>query len=348
MFLGRKAAGRSCKVPSSGFVTCRLRNIGQRLQQPVHQPASLQRLVALHAAAGGRAWRRRLVVSGRRGEEANRRRLGGGAAIDPGRRRIRCHRCRRGGKNPGRRSWPIAIAPHLALAVVRRLLHGYGRPERRGYEPPPTALGGPALALRPANDKPIDGARHRHIEEAPIFILRLSPRALARRAQWCSIGRLRGSPSEATGQVGHRGLKRQESGLALRRSRRRRRGVGKNDDRRFQALCTVHRHHPHLVAGDLHVALHVGLRGAQPGDEALQRRRLAPFVREREIEEFVQRIVGLVPEPGEETLAAAFGPQHARVKRKRHLPRPFAKALELGKRIGKARFGLRLRPQSRP
>ena len=86
---------------------------------------------------------------------------------------------------------------------------------------------------------------------------------------------------------------------------RRRRGVGEDDDRRLQPLGAVHRHHPHLVARHFHVALHLGLRRAQPRDEALQRRRLGALVVEREIEKFVERVVGLVAEPRQELLAAA-------------------------------------------
>ena len=86
------------------------------------------------------------------------------------------------------------------------------------------------------------------------------------------------------------------------------RGVGQDNDGRFQAFGTMHRHHPNLVAGYLHVALDVGPGGAQPGDEALQRRRLAAFVVERPIEKFVERVVRLVTEAGKKALAASLGP----------------------------------------
>src|SRR2546430_9468350 len=33
-------------------------------------------------------------------------------------------------------------------------------------------------------------------------------------------------------------------------------GIGENNDRRFEALGAMHRHHPHFVARDVHVALH--------------------------------------------------------------------------------------------
>ena len=71
----------------------------------------------------------------------------------------------------------------------------------------------------------------------------------------------------------------------------------------------MHGHHPHLVARDLHVALDLGFGGAQPGDEALQRRRLAPLVVEREVEEFVERVVRLRAEPREECLRPPPAPR---------------------------------------
>ena len=63
----------------------------------------------------------------------------------------------------------------------------------------------------------------------------------------------------------------------------------------------MHGHHADFVARDFHVAFDLGARLPQPGEEALQRRRLAPLVIEREIEELVERIVGFGTEPGEKT-----------------------------------------------
>ena len=79
----------------------------------------------------------------------------------------------------------------------------------------------------------------------------------------------------------------------LRGTRGRRHGVGEDDDRRFQTLGGVNRHDADLVARDLHVALHVGLRGAEPGDEALQGRSLSTLIVERDIEKFLQGVIGL-------------------------------------------------------
>ena len=59
-------------------------------------------------------------------------------------------------------------------------------------------------------------------------------------------------------------------------------------------------HHAHFVARDLHVALHFGARVAQPGQKPLQRRGLAPFVLQREIEKLVERVAGFGSEPRQE------------------------------------------------
>src|SRR5262249_55851856 len=193
-------------------------------------------------------------------------RLGFRAAVEQGRAFLRGRR-RRGGEAyaGGRRR--LAIAPDFAVAVVGRFLERDRRLERRKHQVPPAALGPRALAVGAAYDEPVDGARHGDVEQPPIFVLGLVPRALARRAYRRGVGRLLAGPREAAGRRGRGGRRRKRRRVARGGSRRRRRGIGENDDRRLQALGAVHRHHPHLVAGDLHVAFHVGLRRAQPGDE---------------------------------------------------------------------------------
>ncbi len=94
------------------------------------------------------------------------------------------------------------------------------------------------------------------------------------------------------------------------RSLRLRGGVGKDHGFGLKTFGAVYRHHPHLIARHLHVALHFALRGAQPGQETLQRRCLARLIVEREIEEFVERVIGLWSEAGEKLFAAAQWPQH--------------------------------------
>ena len=79
----------------------------------------------------------------------------------------------------------------------------------------------------------------------------------------------------------------------------------------------MNRHHPNLVAGQLHVALHLGLRVAQPGHEALQRWRFAALVVERKIEEFVERVGRFVTEPRKDFTAKAARAEKSRIERKR-------------------------------
>src|SRR5262249_29785209 len=123
------------------------------------------------------------------------------------------------------------------------------------------------------------------------------------------------------------------------RTGRRSRGIGEDDDRRLESLGAVHRHHPYLVAGDLHIALHVGLRGTQPGNEALQRGRLAPLVVKGKVKELVDRIIGLGPEPGEKILAATFRSEHARIEREWRLaPSPVGIKIELLRSLHEARL----------
>src|SRR5262249_26158171 len=78
-------------------------------------------------------------------------------------------------------------------------------------------------------------------------------------------------------------------------------------------------HDAHLVAGDLHVALHLGARPPQPSHKTLQRRRLATLLFKGEIEEFIKRIVGLGAEAREEAVSAAAGAKHLRIKIERRL-----------------------------
>ena len=136
--------------------------------------------------------------------------------------------------------------------------------------------------------------------------------------------------------------------MTLPRSCRWGRGVGQDDDGCLQAFGTVHRHHPHLVAGDLHVAFDVGPGCAQPGDEALQRRCFAAFIVERAIEKFVERVVGLVTEARKKALATSLGPQYACIEPEwRLLVRPLRKAIEPLDRRREAWVHGRLRPQCR-
>ena len=109
----------------------------------------------------------------------------------------------------------------------------------------------------------------------------------------------------------------------------------------------MHGHDADFVARHFHVAAHFGARRAQPGDEALQRRRALRFVIEREIEEFVERVVGFRSEPRQNFRAAFGGAQHMREKRKgRPRARLGAEIVEGGIGGGKGRIVLCLGPQA--
>ena len=91
----------------------------------------------------------------------------------------------------------------------------------------------------------------------------------------------------------------------------------------------MHRHDTHLVAGDLHVALHFGAGVAQPGQETLKRRRLTPLVFERQIEKLVERIVGFRAEPRQDAAPRAAFTEEQRVECKRRLaPRRLCQLIE--------------------
>ena len=168
--------------------------------------------------------------------------------------------------------------------------------ERRANEIVPAACRPLPFAFGAADDQPVGGSCHRHVEQSPIFVFGLGQRDLPRGRDRGSIVRLPSRPDRPRAANG------QEARVP--RSGGRRHGIGENDDRRFQPLGAVHGHDPHLVAGDLHVALHFGARLAEPSKETLQRRRFAALVVEREIEEFIERIVRLVAETRHEIAAA--------------------------------------------
>ena len=143
-----------------------------------------------------------------------------------------------------------------------------------------------------ADDQPVGGARHGDVEQAAVFVLGFALRGIAGRGDARHVVLLASRPDHgAAGKL--------EQPRRFRPGRRRR-GVGENDDRRFQPLGAVHGHDAHFVAGDFHVAFDFGLGITQPGNKSLQRRRVAPLVIEREIEELVQRVVGLDSKPAEE------------------------------------------------
>src|SRR5262249_56638208 len=100
-------------------------------------------------------------------------------AIEPGRAFLLGHRRGGGEAFTGRRR-RLAIAPHPPVAVVGGLLERDRRLERVEHQVPPAALRPRALAVGPADDEAVDGARHGALETPPIFVPWLVPLARAR------------------------------------------------------------------------------------------------------------------------------------------------------------------------
>jgi hypothetical protein len=96
----------------------------------------------------------------------------------------------------------------------------------------------------------------------------------------------------------------------------------------------MHRHDADLVARDFHVALYLGVGRAQPRHEALQRRRRLALVVQCKLQEFVERVIGLVAEPPQHALPPSVTAEHPRIERKRRLVCEAALALQ------EARFDL--------
>ena len=89
----------------------------------------------------------------------------------------------------------------------------------------------------------------------------------------------------------------------------------------------MHGHDADLVARYFHVALHLGVGGAQPGHKTLQRGRRLALVVQRQFEEFIERVVGFVPEPSQDPRAAAIAAEQPGIERKRRLADEAALAL---------------------
>ena len=89
----------------------------------------------------------------------------------------------------------------------------------------------------------------------------------------------------------------------------------------------MHGHDADFVARDFHVALHFGVGGAQPRHEPLQRGRRLALIVEREFQKFVERVVGLMPEPPQDPRAAAIAAEQPGVERERRLADEAALAL---------------------
>ena len=81
----------------------------------------------------------------------------------------------------------------------------------------------------------------------------------------------------------------------------------------------MHRHDADFVARDFHVALDLGVGGAQPRHEALQRGRRLPLIAERQLEKLVERVIGFMAEPLQDPRAAAVAAEQPGIEGKRRL-----------------------------
>src|SRR5262249_11379607 len=89
----------------------------------------------------------------------------------------------------------LAVAPDLPVAIL--LFDRERRLERREHQVPPAALRPRALTLGAADDEPVDGTRHGDVEQAPVFVLGLAARAIARGAHGRGVSCFWPSPNEA-------------------------------------------------------------------------------------------------------------------------------------------------------
>src|SRR6185312_14922055 len=87
--------------------------------------------------------------------------------------------------------------------------------------------------------------------------------------------------------------------------------VRKEDDRRLQPFGAVHGEDTHLVAPALlEVALDLGLSSGEPMQKALQRGSMHALIGERQRQELVERILGLVAQPRESRAPATARAQY--------------------------------------
>ena len=177
-----------------------------------------------------------------------------------------------------------------------------------------------------ADDQAIGRARHRHIEQPAVFVLGLAQHGRSRSRDRGRVLRLLAGP--------YHHARRMRRGIALRHPDQlqargiggRRRGVDQEHHRRFQPLGAMHGHDADFVARDFHVALHLGVGGAQPRHKTLQRGRRLSLVTQRQFEKFVQRVVGLMPEPPQDSRPAAVAAEQPGIERKRRFARRNARS----------------------
>ena len=186
------------------------------------------------------------------------------------------------------------------------------------------AVGRPGFgALIARDNEALSRAGHRDIEQAPVLAglsrARLDPRGGDR------VGVLRRPLGPGEERRLRRLRRREAHQLGLEPRVEGGAGVRQKDDRRLEPLAGVDGQHPHPFALDLHVALDLNLRRFDLAQKIVQRRRLALLVRQRQGQEFVDRVGGFGSEPAEQRPPAAVLPKQERIegeRRKRLRPRP--------------------------
>ena len=270
------------------------RDIGQAFEQRMEQPAALCR--AAHLGARRRAGD---IVRAHRGrcQWARRARFLGRGAVEPFGQRWRdldglfsgrlAQRCF--GRTMAKemtRAAPFAVIDRLDAQLLEGAANG-GVP----------ALGmRHALGLRPertADDQAFLGAGERDIEEPPMF-LELSPGGqidrLGERSRRLPLAR----PKNGNGLVI---LENVPIHAAARAARGIDRGIGEDDERGLKPLGAVRRHHAYGIERRGWITDDLDIAAIEPVDEQLQRRRRIAFKLERGVQQFLDRIARLRPQP---------------------------------------------------
>ncbi len=166
------------------------------------------------------------------------------------------------------------------------------------------ATGRQRLFGAPAADiKPVRRAGHRDVEQPAVFLvapaLRIAARSRGERHRVLRAGdqperQAAVDPLQRLHLIGCRG------------------GIGQDHDWRLEPLGAVHGQHAHLAHALVEIALHLGLAGDQPMQEALERGRMVRLEGERRFQELVERILGLRTQPRQQPLPPAQRAQHLR------------------------------------
>ena len=164
----------------------------------------------------------------------------------------------------------------------------------RSYQQPSGRL---RLAVGAANDQPVGGARHRHIKQAPVFVLGLAQSAsCARAGDRRHVVALAPGPDQRA--VGKRRAVAAASARSAAMMVSARMTIGASSP---LAPCTVM---TRTSSRAISMSRLISIRASRSqATKALQRWRLAPLVVEREVEEFVERVVGLRAKPRHRTAA---------------------------------------------